>query len=467
MPVARWIVHRVIPGERLAEIANRYRVEVAQVLEWNELDDRPMLRAGQKLRILTPEAAVERRRIPYTVKEGDSWPKIARRFDVGLDRLRDRWNPGVAELLPGDQIIIWREVESRAPDAPAAGPSSQPAMTAELPKAAAPAPAPANSTDLAKIVELPTQPQTRAELAKVAPPRPAPKPAAPASVAPVPQPPRPTPKPALASVAPAPQRQPQPAATPVARTPAATQVARAPMATTTASVTLAKVTTTRTPAKAALGKVIPRPPIRPAPELVIIPVRDNGMSLGSPARGRLRNGVQLPRNDALYRIRNPAHSFGSSHMVEQLQRALARFRSATGFDREILIADMSRQKGGRFRPHESHRSGRDVDIQLPMKRGVPPNTIPEDMSVVDWDAAWALVKALVAGSEVKYIFLSRSRQRPLYEAAKRAGESEATLEEFIEFPNHSRKTLVRHSQGHVKHMHVRFTCGAQDTLCRD
>ena len=36
--IARWVEHRVIPGERLQEIGERYRVEVREILEWNGID---------------------------------------------------------------------------------------------------------------------------------------------------------------------------------------------------------------------------------------------------------------------------------------------------------------------------------------------------------------------------------------------------------------------------------------------
>src|SRR5205085_8741066 len=97
------------------------------------------------------------------------------------------------------------------------------------------------------------------------------------------------------------------------------------------------------------------------------------------------------------------------------------FRQKSSFEGQILIEDMSQKDGGRFRPHHSHRSGRDVDIQLPVRKGLPEDLVPSQVNQVDWDATWALVKGLVATGEVRYIFLCRSRQQELYRAAKRAG----------------------------------------------
>ena len=240
-----------------------------------------------------------------------------------------------------------------------------------------------------------------------------------------------------------------------------------------ASTSVSAVAAKQQPATLAVARkpATPAPAPKPAPSRGItfreMPVGLTGVSMGSPARGRLVGGVQLPENPTVYTIRNPAHSFGSSHAVEQLQRALIAFRAQSGFDREILVCDMSQERGGRFRPHASHRSGRDVDIRLPLKAGVKEGTVPDSISVVDWPAAWQLVKALLASTEVKYIFLSRSRQRPLYEAALKAGETAESLRDLMQYPQHARGATLRHSNGHVKHIHVRWNCSAERGRLRD
>jgi murein endopeptidase len=201
--------------------------------------------------------------------------------------------------------------------------------------------------------------------------------------------------------------------------------------------------------------------------LRIVRVPDTSHSAGTAIRGRLLHGIQLPQNDALYSIRNPEHTWGSSHAIEQLQLAIASFRRSYGFSREIVIEDMSQQRGGRFPPHHSHRSGRDVDVELPLKDGVPVGTIPRQPSVVNWDATWALVQSFIGTGEVRYIFLSRSRQTELYRAAQRAGASEQELDEYIQYPHDGLNAFVRHSKGHDKHIHVRFKCASNEADCVD
>jgi murein endopeptidase len=127
--------------------------------------------------------------------------------------------------------------------------------------------------------------------------------------------------------------------------------------------------------------------------------------------------------------------------------------------------DMSRRGGGRFRPHESHQSGRDVDIRLPLRQGLAKGTIPVSSSQVDWDAAWALVRALISTEQVRFIFLARNRQPALHKAAKRAGAGDDELGLWLQYPRRSRTALVRHARGHVKHIHVRFRCGPNEPSC--
>jgi murein endopeptidase/LysM repeat protein len=347
----RWITHRVIPGERIAEIAERYGVDSKDVLEWNEIDQaQPMIRINQELRIKTRSEARDRVRERYKVKRGDSWSTIASKFGARVTSLRDVWNRGHGELRPGDKLLVFRERE----------PETELEDEAELEVEAAP-----------------------------------------------------TPK------------------------------AAAALAAVVTSVSKPKITL-------------------PEPEIV-----QGGFSVGAPDRGRLEGGVIIPANDQLYSLRNPDHSYGSSHAVEQLQLAVKRFREQSEYDRELVIMDMSRRRGGRFRPHESHQSGRDVDIRLPIRQGVPSGTIPELASQVDWDAAWQLVHALIETGQVRYVFLTRQRQKLLYEAALRAGATREELEPLIQFPKHTRTAVVRHARDHTKHIHVRFLCGADETRCRD
>ena len=347
----RWVSYRIIPGDRLSEIAERYRVAVGKLLEWNKLDAaQPMLQVGHELRVFTETQPLQRERQSYSVKPGDSWSKLAKRFGVEQQRLRTQWNPRVEALKPGEKLTLWREAQATSATVTVTG-------------------------DARTLVAMRDRGGD-------------------------------------------------------------TETAR-------------------------------RSVQQSTPRLPVIDVPSTGISTGTADRGRLVAGVQLPRNDALYTIRNPDHSWGSSLMVNELQRGVRDFRERTGFDRELVMMDLSREHGGRFRPHRSHTSGRDVDIRLPLRLGVAKGTVPELGSQVDWDATWALIQAFAGDDQLQYVFLSRSRQQALLEAAKRAGATEPELERFIQYPRHSRTAVVRHAHGHTEHIHVRFKCGPNETSCRE
>jgi LysM repeat protein len=198
--------------------------------------------------------------------------------------------------------------------------------------------------------------------------------------------------------------------------------------------------------------------------LPVIDVPKGGISIGRPTKGRLYNGVQLPDTD-YYDVRRPEEAWGSSHTVEILQTALATFRRDSGYDGKIIVASLSKQNGGRFRPHRSHQSGRDVDIRLPKKRGADLKS--DDPGDIDWDASWKMIDAFIDTGEIEYIFLDYSRQKRLYDAARKAGASSDELDKAIQYPR-ARKTnngVVRHAEGHMVHIHVRVECPDDQARC--
>jgi hypothetical protein len=196
-------------------------------------------------------------------------------------------------------------------------------------------------------------------------------------------------------------------------------------------------------------------------------VPEGGLSVGRPQRGRLENGVQLPKSD-LYARGYPGGLWGSTHTISQLMKAFAAFRHDTGFDGEVVVGAISRKRGRRFPPHLSHRSGRDVDIRLPRLEGVPRTNAPNP-DEIDWYASWGLIQALVATGQVSVIFLDIDLQSRLYEAARTMGGIPETLAPIISWPNAGSgdgRPVVRHADGHDGHIHVRFRCGPDEQRCK-
>jgi membrane-bound lytic murein transglycosylase D len=98
------IIYTVKKGDSLWEISRRFKVSVKDLIRWNKLPSRTIINIGDKLAIyqqkptkittlikrtkLKPEI---KRNITYTVKQGDSLWKIARKFKVGVNDIRT-WN---------------------------------------------------------------------------------------------------------------------------------------------------------------------------------------------------------------------------------------------------------------------------------------------------------------------------------------------------------------------------------------
>ncbi len=205
----------------------------------------------------------------------------------------------------------------------------------------------------------------------------------------------------------------------------------------------------------------PGPPI---PEAFDVP--EGARSVGRPQRGRLLHGVPLPAS-ALYTIREPAIAWASSHTVRVMLEAFARFRHDSGYEGQVLIGSISRRRGGRFPPHKSHQSGRDIDIRLPLLPGVVDQINPHP-DEVDWSASWELVKAFVDTGQIVAIYLEIPLQRRMFQAAMWEGMTPEELVPYLQWPSkvgHA-GAIVRHERGHDGHIHVRLKCGPDEPRCR-
>lgn len=194
-------------------------------------------------------------------------------------------------------------------------------------------------------------------------------------------------------------------------------------------------------------------------------VRPGGVSIGSPNEGRLVNAVQVPQSD-LYTLRRPKSAYGTTHAVRELVSAMQRFRGRAGHDHQVNIVAMSRPRGGKLGTHKSHRTGRDVDIRLPLRTTVPRSLYPKPWRV-DWLVTWELLRAFAESDEIVYVFLDYKMQRRVYRAAKAAGVDQDELRRVLQYPTGSRsgRGIVRHSPGHTAHFHVRFRCGPVELEC--
>src|SRR5690349_8978790 len=88
-------------------------------------------------------------------------------------------------------------------------------------------------------------------------------------------------------------------------------------------------------------------------------VADGGAGVGSPDSGWLLGGARIPEGEG-WVLHQPAWSYGTTHAVRELVRALSAYREAGG--PLVEIGAMSKLRGGEIGDHRSHQTGRDVDV---------------------------------------------------------------------------------------------------------
>lgn len=101
------IQHRIIPFETLDDIARRYDVTVADIADWNLVNPDAELSVGKFLEIRNPQKRpLPQTKVTYEVEPGETWTKLAERFDLSATRLRS-YNDGATDLKPGASIDVW------------------------------------------------------------------------------------------------------------------------------------------------------------------------------------------------------------------------------------------------------------------------------------------------------------------------------------------------------------------------
>jgi membrane-bound lytic murein transglycosylase D len=88
--------HKVKRGETISEIADEYGVSQRELLSWNGLDERGLIRAGQRIRVVSPDRTGERTHI---VRRGETLKGLARRYGVSVQALRTANGIGEGETL--------------------------------------------------------------------------------------------------------------------------------------------------------------------------------------------------------------------------------------------------------------------------------------------------------------------------------------------------------------------------------
>ena len=108
-------------GDSLWSVARRYDVTVAELAQWNAMSPRDTLSIGRELvvwsevPVFVPTGNQRIRRVTYTVRGGDSLYRISTRFRVSVADLL-QWNNISPEryLQPGQQLILFVDVNNQS-----------------------------------------------------------------------------------------------------------------------------------------------------------------------------------------------------------------------------------------------------------------------------------------------------------------------------------------------------------------
>lgn len=190
-------------------------------------------------------------------------------------------------------------------------------------------------------------------------------------------------------------------------------------------------------------------------------------SIGKPNDGELLDGVLFPEVGPGWACKK-GFAYGTDETVRILdwafQDVFRRFPKTV----PLVVGDISAEKGGKLKRHNSHQSGRDVDIGYYALDNRRLSGFAH-MTEANFDAekTWVLVENFLMTGYVRYIFMSYRLQELLYEDALASGWNSDDLEKIFQYPrgHRVRKGIIRHAKGHQDHFHIRFKCAASDRKC--
>jgi penicillin-insensitive murein endopeptidase len=177
------------------------------------------------------------------------------------------------------------------------------------------------------------------------------------------------------------------------------------------------------------------------------------MSIGTPNAGALVNGVQAVASP-LYTLVSPGNAWGTRETIDYLDSAVQAVHDEFPDTPALALGDIGARHGGPLRPHISHQAGRDLDLSFYYRdgtkwyaRGTRDN--------LDFPRLWALVRALIAKTDIDLILLDHGLQEPLKEYALSIGEDPAWLDQIFA-SKAAQRAIIRHAPGHATHLHLRF-----------
>lgn len=203
-------------------------------------------------------------------------------------------------------------------------------------------------------------------------------------------------------------------------------------------------------------------------------------SVGAPNHGVLTESEELPvRGDGFVRYRPfSTHYFGRPRLVHAIERAAAALAHDAPGGAPLAVGDLSAETGGRIPGHDSHRTGRDVDLLFLVMTpaGVPIASpgfvrfgsdglaLPEgskDYLRIDIDREWRLLRALLLSPEigVQFMFVCREVEALLIDHARALGEPDELI-----FRAETVMLQPSDSLRHDDHVHLRIACAPDEAV---
>ncbi|HVU03380.1 MAG TPA: penicillin-insensitive murein endopeptidase [Polyangiaceae bacterium] len=203
-------------------------------------------------------------------------------------------------------------------------------------------------------------------------------------------------------------------------------------------------------------------------------------SVGAPHHGVLTTAKELPEQGegfVRYRRNGPNH-WGNPRLVDALMSAARRVAKDVPGGAPLVIGDLSAKDGGKIPRHQSHRSGRDVD--LPWYVTTPASVPVQNPGFVamgadglaklengggyvrlDLPREWLLVKTLLEATDVdvEWMFCSREVEALLVDYARARGEPDELV-----FRAETVLWQPGDSLTHDDHIHLRIACSAEEAV---
>jgi penicillin-insensitive murein endopeptidase len=199
-------------------------------------------------------------------------------------------------------------------------------------------------------------------------------------------------------------------------------------------------------------------------------------SVGWPHHGVQTGAVELPQSgDGFVRYRSQGgHYWGQPALVNGIIQAAQRVQQELPGGAPLVVGDLSAQHGGRIARHQSHRSGRDVDLLWyvttpggkPLQNPSFAHLGRDGMARVpgkgyvrlDVARQWLLIKTLLSSEqlEVQWLYSSSVVEALVIRHASAEGEADELI--------HRASVVMQEPAdglSHDDHMHLRIACSPE------